>query len=225
MIMQPFVIETIKRELKQYARHRGAWLQPLLFFMMVAGIFSIVLGDVPERLRLNAPGILWVGVVLSLILSQESVFYSDNESGSLEALLLSPVAQSVVLAIKVLVHALAVGLPLLCLTVLVAWIFDVSIQGIKGLALSMSLCIPALSFVAAIATALTVQLKQGGVLLAILVLPLMAPIILFGSNATQAAIEQLPMLPHLAILLALLLLLLVLAPITCLFALRISAEN
>jgi len=225
MTIHSYVIETTKRELKQYARRRGVWLQPMLFFIMVAGIFSIVLGDIPERLQMNAPGILWVGVVLSLILSQESIFYTDNESGSLEALLLSPMAQTVVLAIKVVVHALAVGLPLLCLAVLVAWIFGVSSEGIKGLVLSMSLCIPTLSFVASIATALTVQLKQGGVLLAILVLPLMAPIVLFGSNATQAAIEHLPILPHIAILFALFLLLLLLAPITCLFALRICAES
>lgn len=223
--MQNFVIETLKREFKLYARFRGAWLQPLLFFIMIAGIFAIILGDGPDRLRLNAPGIVWVGVVLSLILSQESVFHADNESGSLEMILLSPAPQTILIILKILAHTIAVGVPLLLVALGVAWIFDVSLSGISGLAATLSLSIPALCLVGAIATALTVHLKRGGVLLAILVLPLMAPIVLFGSSATEAALSGLALLPHLAILGALLLLLLVLAPITCLFALRIGAEG
>lgn len=218
-------IITFKRECKLYARHQGAWLQPLLFFVMIAGIFAMVLGDAPDRLRENAPGIIWVGVMISLILSQETVFYTENESGSLEALLLCPASQYMILSVKILSHILAVGLPLLAMALVFALLFDVPSAGLKGLALSLCLGIPCLSLIGAIASALTVQLKRGGILLAILVLPLMAPIVLFGSSATQAALQNLPILPHLSLLLAEFLLLLFLAPKTCLFALRMAAEG
>lgn len=224
-MMSKIALAAFKRECKLYARHKGAWIQPVIFFVMMAGIFAMVLGDVPNRLQENAPGILWVGVLLSLILSQETIFYSENESGSLEALLLAPVSQYLILLVKICTHVLAVGIPLISSALVFALIFNVPFQGLTGLAVSLSLGVPCLSLIAAIASSLTVHLKRGGVLLAILVLPLMAPVVLFGSSATFASLQHLPILPHVSLLLAELLLLLFLTPITCLFALRIAAES
>lgn len=224
-MMKNIALAAFKRECKLYARHRGVWLQPLLFFVMTAGIFAMVLGDVPNRLQDNAPGILWVGVLLSLILSQETVFHVENESGSLEALLLAPAPQSLILLVKIFAHSVVVGVPLMAISLFLALLFEVPSQGLKGLALSLGLGIPCLSLIGSMASALTVHLKRGGILLAILVLPLMAPVVLFGSSATLASLHHHPISPHISLLLAELLLLFFLAPITCLFALRMAAEN
>jgi heme exporter protein B len=219
------LVSSFSREFKLYSRRSGEWLQPLIFFIIILGIFSITLGNYPEKIKENLPGILWVGVVLSLILSQESVFYTDKESGLLDILLLLPTMPTIVILAKILTHTIVVGLPLLFASLLSGLMFELPLQTLWGLFFSLSIGIPSISLICAIASTLTLSLKRGGVLLAILVLPLLAPIVLFGISATTAAMEKLPITSHLSIMAALLLLLLGLAPLTCLFGLRISTQG
>lgn len=223
--MKSIILGTLRREMRLYCRNLGECCQPLIFFIMFVAVFALMLGKSPIELQENAIGIIWSAFVLCLILSQQSVFYTDHESGVLEQILLSPQPKILIILSKILAHSFFVGLPLVVLALISAFLFDVKSQTLWGIAVSLCLCLPSLSLLAGISSALTLSLKKGGLLLAILVLPLMAPIVLFGAGASHAASTGAPLLAHFAILLALLILLLPIAPLTCLFALETSCEN
>ena len=118
-----------------------------------------------------------------------------------------------------------VGIPLLIAVLLSGLIFNLSNNTLWGLFLSLSLGIPSICLIASIANTLTLSLQRGGVMLGILTLPLLTPVVMFGVSATVAANQHLPLSPHLSIMAAFLLLLLGIAPMTCLFGLRISVQG
>lgn len=222
--MLDLIFSSFQREFKLYFRKPGEWVQPIVFFIILTGLFALILGESQVSLRRLAPGMLWMCLVLGFMLSQESVFFSDKESGVLQDLLLHPHVVVCVILCKILAHTFIVGIPLLLIALLSAFLFDIELNLLPAMALSFLISFPSLSLVGGIASALTLGLKRGGLLLGILVLPLMAPVILFGCAATKAVCEGLPLLPHLALLLSVLLILLLITPIICVFALKVSAE-
>ena len=211
------------RDLKLAYRRRGEAANPIIFFMIVTSLFAIGIGPAPSQLQSVGPGLIWVTALLSALLGLETLFRSDYEDGSLEQIVLNPHPLSTLCFAKVASHWLVTGLPLLILSPFIGTMFQMTISTTKTLALSLLLGTPVLSLIGAIGAALTVGLKRGGLLLALLVLPFYIPVLIFGANAVQsttyggpAAIGQFYMLGALLALFA------VTAPIAIAGALRAS---
>lgn len=209
-----------RREWAVAWRNSGQWVNPLLFFVVVVALFPLGVGPSPTTLSIIAPGILWVSALLSVLLSLGTLFDADYADGTLEQLVLSGQSLPLIVLGKVLVHWLLSGLPLLLVSPLLGLLFNLPITAIPVLMMSLLLGTLTLSLIGAIGAALTVGLNQAGVLLSLLVLPLSAPVLIFGSAAVTAAASGLSSTGQLLVMAALLLLALSLAPLTAALALR-----
>ncbi len=214
----------LKRDLLLAIRRKGDWLNPLAFFVIVVTLFPLGLGPDGELLREIAPGVLWVAALLATLLALDGLFRGDFDDGSLEQLLLCPQPLSVLVLAKILAHWLVTGLPLLLLSPLLGLVMQLNTQAIPALLMSLTLGTLTLSLIGAIGAALTVGLRRGGVLLALLVLPLFIPVLIFGSSTVHAATTGFAIEAQLSLLGALFVFALVLAPLATAAALRISSE-
>uniref|UniRef100_UPI00387E7D7D heme exporter protein CcmB n=1 Tax=Methylomonas montana TaxID=3058963 RepID=UPI00387E7D7D len=214
----------IRRDLLLAFRRRAEMANPLFFFVLVVTLFPLAVGAQPNLLRAMAPGVIWVSALLAALLSLDSLFRSDFEDGSLEQMLLSPHALSVLVLGKIIAHWLVTGLPLLLVAPLLAMFLGLPEQAMGTLWLTLILATPLLSLIGAIGVALTVGLRRGGMLLSLLVLPLYVPVLIFASGAVDRAASGLPVGAQLYILLAMLLSALVLVPLPTAAALKMSVN-
>lgn len=216
---------TLRRDLMLAARHPGELANPLVFFLIV--ITLVPLGISPERevLAALAPGLLWVMALLAALLSLDSLFRSDFDDGSLEQLLVCGQPLYFVVLAKILVHWLVTGLPLTLLAPLLGVMLALPEGGYLVLCLSLLLGTAAMSLIGAVGAALTVGLRRGGLLLSLIVMPLYVPILIFGANSVQSAVDGLPSTPQLAILGAFLAASIALAPWAAAGALKVSCND
>ena len=212
----------VRRDLTLVWRRRGDAANPILFALIVVALFPLGIGPEPEQLRRIAAGVVFVGVLLAGLLALDTLFRSDYEDGSLEQLVLSPHPLPLLLACRIGVHWLTTALPLILASPLLGELLhlDASVRWLLPLALLLAT--PLLSLLGAVCVALTVGMHRAGMLLALLVLPLYVPVLIFGAGACNAALAGLPFLAPLLWLGAALALALVLAPLACATALRIS---
>ena len=214
----------MQRDLRLALRRRGEWLQPLLFFVIVVSLFPLTMDPELSRLRDIAPGILWVAALLSSLLALDLLFRDDAQDGSLEQLAISGVPLAWLLLAKTAAHWILTGLPLVLISPLVATTLGAPQTALPALAGALLLGSVALSLVGAIGAGLTVGLRRGGALLALLVLPLCVPILIFGARAAVLAINGQPVAGALYLLAAFAVLVGTLAPLAAASAVRISLE-
>ncbi|MCB1631607.1 MAG: heme exporter protein CcmB [Pseudomonadales bacterium] len=216
---------TLRRDLLIALRRPGEIANPLVFFVIVIALFPLGIGPTPTDLARIAPGVLWVVALLASLLSTDMVFRSDHDDGSLEQLLRSPDPLYLLVIAKIGVHWLVTGLPLTLLSPVMAAMLYMPPAALPALLLSLLAGTLTLSLVGGIGAALTVGLRKGGILLALLILPFYVPVLVFGTAAVDAAATGADYLPQLAILGALALLALTLAPLAVAAALRISLDH
>ncbi len=214
----------IARDIRLTLARGGEAVQPLVFFILVAALFPLGVGPGPDTLRSIAPGVIWVGALLATLLGTDRLFRGDLEDGSLEQLMLTPHPLVLLALAKVAAHWLVTGLPLLLVAPVVGVLYGLPGSAYPALLASLAVGTPALSLLAAVGAALTVSLRQGGVLLSILVLPLLVPALIFGAGALAKAMVGLSWSGELALLGALLALALISAPPAIAAGLRISVE-
>ena len=214
----------LKRDLLLAYRHRTQIIQPLLFFIMVVSLFPLAINPDPKLLKTIGPGIIWVAALLATLLSLEHLFRSDYEDGSLELLLLSPYSLTGLITAKIAAHWLITGLPLVIISPLLGILLHLPGPAIFILMISLLLGTPVLSLIGAIGAALTTGLRQGGILLAMVVLPLYIPILIFGTGATLDAMLGVRIAGELAILGAVIILAMTLGPLATASALRIAVN-
>ena len=220
---QAFVF-LLRRDLLLALRNRAEYAMPLLFFVLVVTLFPLALGAVPELLARIAPGIIWVAALLASMLSLDSIFRSDFDDGSLEQILLSAHPVAVLVLAKVVAHWLVTGLPLLIVVPLLAEMLGIPARALPILLLTILLGTPVLSLIGAIGVALTVGLRKGGIILALLVLPLYVPVLIFAASAVENAAQGFDVSAQIYMLLAFLFLSLSLSPWATAAALRMSAS-
>lgn len=214
----------IRRDLTIALRRRSDIFTTLVFFAIVVSLFPLGIGPELDTLRLIAPGIVWVGALLASMLALELIFSSDHRDGTLEQMLLTPQPVALLVIGKVVAHWLVTGVPLVLIAPLLGLQYDLSWPGLQTLIISLLLGTPALSLIGAIGAALTLGLRSGGVLLALLVLPLYIPVLIFGAGAVEATVSGLGGQSHLSMLAAILLASLVLAPVATAAALRVAED-
>ena len=217
-------ILVVRRDLVLAMRRRADVLTTLIFFVMVVSLFPLGVGPEVDMLRKMAPGVLWVAALLASMLSLGRLFSADYLDGTLEQMLLAPQPLSVLVLGKMATHWMVSGLPLVLMTPVLGLQFDMSLQAVGVLMLSLLLGTPILSMIGAIGAALTLGLRGGGVLLSLLVLPLCIPVLIFGTGAVEAVTSGLSISSHLSLLGALLVLAAAFTPWVTAQALRISME-
>jgi heme exporter protein B len=191
---------------------------------MVASLFPLAVSADPTVLRQIGPGVLWVAALLASLLSLPRLFAIDHADGMLEQLLLMPHSLSMLALAKVLAHWLTTGLPLALMAPLLGLQYGLSAPTIGVLVVTLLLGTPALSLIGATASALTLGLRGGGALTALLVLPLNTPILIFGAGAVSSQASGLDPSAQLSLLGAILALGLGLLPWALAQALRIACE-
>jgi heme exporter protein B len=214
----------IRRDLLLAMRRRADVATPLFFFIIVASLFPLGVGPEPALLRTMAPGILWVAALLASMLALNRLFASDYADGTLEQLLLSPEPLALLVAGKVVAHWLVTGLPLVLLAPLLAVQYDMAAGPALILVLSLLIGTPVLSLLGAIGAALVLGARGGSVLVALMILPLYIPVLIFGAGAVGAEASGLGADAHLLLLGGLLCGAAALAPWATAAALRISLE-
>jgi heme exporter protein B len=214
----------IHRDLLLAARRSSDVLTVLAFFVIVVSLFPLGVGPDPALLRTIAPGVLWVAALLASMLALSRIFASDHADGTLEQLLLSATPLGMTVAAKVFAHWLISGLPLVLISPVLALQFDFPQELLGVLVLSLVLGTPVLSFIGAIGAALTLGLRGGGALLALLVLPLYVPVLIIGAGAAESAASGLGGQAQLLLLGGFLVLAAAFAPWAAAVALRISME-
>lgn len=218
------VVTLLKRDLLLAFRRRSDVATTLFFFLIVASLFPLGIGPEPAVLSSIAPGVLWVAALLAGMLSLTRMFASDFSDGSLEQMLIAPQPLPMLVIAKVLAHWIVCGLPVVLLAPMIGLQYALPNDALLVLVLSLLLGTPALSLIGAIGAALTLGVRGSGLLIALLVLPLYIPVLIFGAGAVAASQHGMSPEAHLSLLAAFSLLSLVLAPFATAAALRISVE-
>jgi heme exporter protein B len=201
-----------------------AWLNPVLFFIIVISLFPLAISPDVVLLHTIAPGLIWISALLAMLLSFNQLFHNDFEEGTLDLLLLSQHSLALLLLIKVTTHWLKTALPLIIVTPLLALLLHLTAYETLVLIITLLLGTPILSFIGALLCALTLSLRQNGVLLALLLLPLSIPVLIFAVSAVINGQSGQSIHAQLALLAAFLLFTLSLTPLGLAAALRIGIE-
>ncbi len=213
------------REILLLIRNPSECLHPLLFFIVMVSVFPLALSPNPQLLSQVGPGFIWISVLFSAILSLPHLFYSDYHDGSLEQLLLRVRPLSCLTLIKVGVHCLFLGAPFILLSPILAVAYHLSSQAIAHLIWSLVLGVPCLCLLGSIAASISLGLRNSSLILALILLPLYVPILIFATSAVLHSGVGESAAAEYALLGALLIFLLILAPLVSAYCLRIAVEE
>ena len=183
------LLAIIRRDLSLVMRQGSDAFVVLIFFVVTVTLFPLGVGPDPLILQNLASGIVWVSALLSAMLSLDRLFQTDYDDGSLELLVLSPYPLELVVLCKCLVHWLTTGLPIMVISPVLALMLNIKTGAFLYLISSMALGTPIISLLGAVGAALVLGSRRSGVLIALLIIPLTIPILLFGVAAIQAATE------------------------------------
>ncbi|MEM5477067.1 heme exporter protein CcmB [Pacificibacter sp. AS14] len=179
------MIRLLMRDLILALRAGGGFGLGLGFFLILVTLVPFGVGPNSERLGAIAPGVLWVGALLSCLLSLDRIFALDFEDGSLDLLATAPVPLEGLVAMKALAHWITTGLPLVIAAPMLGVLLHLDTEAYVWLIVTLLIGTPALSFIGAFGAAITVGLKRGGLLMSLLVLPLYIPTLIFGAEVVR----------------------------------------
>lgn len=214
----------LERDLLLALRRRSDVATTFFFFIIVVSLFPLGVGPEPETLRSIAPGVVWVAALLASMLALGRLFAADYADGTLEQLVLTPQPLLVLTLAKVLAHWLVTGVPLVLIAPVLGLQFGLSGEALGVMTLGLLLGTPVLSMIGAVGAALTLGTRGAGGLLALLVLPLYIPVLIFGAGSVSASMAGMSVSGHLSLLGACLLIALVFAPWASAAAIRIALE-
>ena len=214
----------VKRDLRLAWRQRSEIANALGFLLVIISLFPLALGPQAALLQQIAPGVIWIAALLCAMLSLDQIFRSDFEDGALEQMLVSPVPLALIALAKSLAHWIVASIPVLAIAPLLALMLQMEMASAVTLMMTMALGTPVISLLGAIGSALTVAHRRGGALLAMLVLPLLIPVLILSTSAVDATQTALPTASYFYLLGALLVLSLTLAPLAIAAAIKLNLE-
>lgn len=212
----------LKRDIQLMQRQRGNWLHSLSFYGLIALLFPLALSPSPQLLTNYAPGFIWIALLLSTLLSLQSLYKDDQQDGTLELWALSPFGLLQYSFASVLSHWMLHLLPLIFITPLLALGLSMPWHTFEALLFTLLLGSPVITLTGAFAMALTQSLPKGQSLLPLLMLPLTLPTLIFATHAVESAATGLPFAAQLYILAALSLLSLCVFPFAIAAALKVG---
>ncbi len=220
-----WILALFQRDLRLAVRVGGSALVGVLFFLAVVTVIPFGVGPDLNLLARIGPAILWIGALLATLLGLDRLFQADRDDGTLDLMLMAGRPLEVVVLIKCLAHWVATGLPLVVAAPLLGIFLNLDPVAMGAVTLTLLVGTPALTLIGAIGASLTVSLRRGGLLLAVLVVPLAIPVLIFGVSSADAALhDPVPFLTPFLILCALSLIAAVVGPVASAMALRFSAE-
>ena len=205
-------------------RNPSSFLNPLMFFVISISLFPIAISPEAQTLSSIAPGIIWVITMLSVLLSLNSLFHYDYDSGVLEQMVISHHSLPLILLAKTLAHWMLSGLPIIILSPFLGMALFINTEGIYILVLTLIIATPCLSLIGSIGASLVVGIKNSGMLLSLLILPLFIPILIFATSAVSQSQSNLPINGQLYFLGFILILSLLITPFLSALSLKISLE-
>ena len=185
--MMSAFLALLGRDLRLATRIGGSGMLGLVFFLMIVTLVPFALGPDLNLLSRIGPAILWIAAVLATLIGLDRLFQADEEDGSLDLMLSSPLPLELVVIAKVIAHWLTTGAPLALAVPLFGLLVALDFQGMLAMVATLLVGTPALTFIGAMGAALTASIRRGGLILSILVLPLMIPTLIFGVSAANAA--------------------------------------
>jgi heme exporter protein B len=213
------------RDIRIAMRVGGGALMGVLFFIVVVTLTPFAIGPDLALLKRIGPAILWLAALLASLLALDRLFAADHEDGSLDLILMGRAPLELVVAAKALAHWLTTGLPLIIAAPLIGLLLNLDPAAEAALVVTFLVGTPALTFIGLIGAAIAVTLRRGGLLLAVIVLPLTVPVLIFGVAAANAAVAgPVPFGTPFSILCALTLASLVVGPFAAAAALRQEME-
>jgi heme exporter protein B len=215
---------TAQRDLLLAIRRKNDVLVNVFFFVIVVSLFPLGIGPEPQLLKKIGPGVLVVAALLSTLLGLPRLFAADHADGTLEQLAISPLPFGLLVSGKILAHWLVCGLPLVVLAPVLGLQFGLDADALWVMVLALLLATPLLSLIGAIGAALTLGVRGGGALLALLILPLYVPTLIFASGAVEAQVVGMEVGGYLSLLAAMLVLSVFFAPWATSAALKIALE-
>ena len=214
----------VRRDLLLGLRRSADSLQPLLFFVVALALFPLGVGPTPQILERIGVGVIWVLALLAVMLSLDRLYQADAEDGSLDLLAQGILPLELVALAKCLAHWLTSGLLLVLVSPLLAILMQLPASAVGPVALALLLGTPTLTLIGSIGGALMIGTRRGGALLALIVLPLYVPVLIFGVSAVEGAVMGLGGRAQFLILGAMLLAALALTPFATAAALRLALE-
>ncbi len=209
------------RDMRAGRRIGGGTSLGVVFFLILVTLSAFAIGPDLALLRKIAPAILWISGLLATLLGLDRLFQADHEDGSLDLLLTSGTPLELIVLVKCLAHWILTGLPLAAVAPFFGLMLDLPTTQLWSVTLSLLAGTPALTLIGAIGAALTVSLRRGGLLFAVLILPLCVPVLIFGVAAAGAgAGSMVPFAAPFLILCALTLIAIAGAPFAVALALR-----
>ena len=212
------------RDMRLAIRAGGGALMGVLFFLIVVTMVPFAVGPDLALLARIGPAILWLGVLLASLLALDRLLAADYEDGSLDLLMTGTLPLELAVLAKALAHWFTTGLPLVIVTPVLGLLLNVEPRAMFTVAVTLLVGTPALTCIGLIGAALSVTLRRGGLLLAVLVLPFTVPVLIFGVISASAALAGPLLGPAFTILCALTLASLVIGPFAAAAALRHGLE-
>ncbi|MDB3972243.1 heme exporter protein CcmB [Candidatus Thioglobus sp.] len=217
-------LQTLSRDLHIAIRNPSSVLNPLLFFIISVSLFPLAISPEAATLSQIAAGIIWVASMLAVLLSLNTLFHNDFENGVLEQMVSSHHSLPLLILSKITAHWLLTGIPIILLSPFLGVLLFLDNEGVKILMITLLLATPSLSLIGSIGASLIVGVKNSGMLLSLLILPLYIPILIFASSAVSQAQFGLDISAQLYFLAVFLVLSLMSAPFVSAIALKISLE-
>lgn len=215
-------VQQFRRELLIQARQIRFLFNSCLFFLLILIIFPLTLRPEAVLMRTIAPGLIWLALLLSMLLSAERLFQQDHEQGVIEQWLVSGRSLNLIVTAKIIAHWLFNMLPILLLSPLIAILFSLTPYETLILALSLVCGSPALFVLCALAATFGIGINQKGALMALILIPLTLPLLIFGSGTLAIAMQDMPISGYLALLLAISILAIAFIPYAIAGVMRIS---
>ena len=221
--MRP-LLALLRRDLALASRRLADSGMALAFFVIALSLFPFGVGASPDILARIGSGVVWVVALLAVLLTLDRLWQADYEDGSLELILLAKAPLELLVAVKCLAHWLTTGLVLVVASPLLALLMNLPVEALWAVPLALLVGTPTLTLVGSIGAALLVGSRRGSVLMALLVLPLYIPVLIFGVAAVESEVMGLGGSAPILILTAMLLLALALTPFATAAALRLALE-
>ncbi|MCX8502331.1 MAG: heme exporter protein CcmB [Alphaproteobacteria bacterium] len=222
-LLQIFVA-MIAREIRLTVGQGQAWLGLASFFCLAALLFPFGIGPEPQILARIASGIIWVMVLLACSLSWERLFLDDYQDGFLDQLILSPHPLSLLVLARIMAQASINLAILLVLVPVVAVFLGMPLRVLPLLELSLILGLPSLSLFGALGSSLTLGARGGSGIIALIIVPLVLPVLIFAVSAIEASLTEVSPVPHLYLLTAVLVAATAILPFAVSFCLKQSLE-
>ncbi|WP_206454690.1 heme exporter protein CcmB [Aurantimonas marina] len=219
------MIALFRRDLALAFSGGGGAMTGVIFFLAVVATIPFGIGPDLNLLSRIGPAILWIGALLSALLTLDRLFQADREDGTLDLLIAGPTPMPLVVLAKCLALWVASSLPLVLAAPVLGLFLALDPVAIGAVMATLLAGTPAITFIGAVGAAVAVALPRGGLLVSVLVLPLAIPVLIFGVSATYGAVNDPdPFLPPFLILVALTLFFGALGPIAAGAALKTSAD-